>query len=70
MDFDDLLLNCWRLLSSEPDVLRNIRPVPHRVMVDEYQDTNHIQYELVTIKAKKNRNICGYRRHRILPVEI
>ena len=27
-------------------------------MVDEYQDTNHIQYELVTMLAKKNRNIC------------
>lgn len=58
MDFDDLLLNCWRLLSSEPDVLEEYQERFRYIMVDEYQDTNHIQYELVTMLAEKNRNIC------------
>ena len=58
MDFDDLLLNTVKLFKKSEDVLEKYRRRFRYVMVDEYQDTNHIQYELVSMLAGSHHNIC------------
>lgn len=58
MDFDDLLLNCYRLLKSSDDVREKYRRRFKYIMVDEYQDTNQIQYQIIRILAMGHRNIC------------
>lgn len=58
MDFDDLLLNCYRLLISSEEVREEYRRRFKYIMVDEYQDTNHIQYQIIHILAMAHRNIC------------
>ncbi|TDB39464.1 MAG: DNA helicase UvrD [Actinobacteria bacterium] len=57
MDFDDLLVNAWRVLSGHPEVLRFYQDRFRYIHVDEYQDTNHAQYEIVNMLAAKNRNL-------------
>ena len=58
MDFDDLILNAVRLFERFPDVLAEYRRKFQYVMVDEYQDTNMLQYRLVQLLAAEHRNIC------------
>lgn len=58
MDFDDLLLKTWELFRMYPDVLQQYRDKFRYIMVDEYQDTNRIQYLLVQALAKDSRNLC------------
>ena len=58
MDFDDLLINTLRLFESDERVLMKYRNRFRYVMVDEYQDTNHVQYELVKLLAEEHKNIC------------
>ncbi len=58
MDFDDLLLNGWRLLNENPEVLDEYRRRFRYVMVDEYQDTNYLQYLIVKLLAEEHENIC------------
>ena len=58
MDFDDLLLNAVKLFEKRKDVLDKYVRRFHYVMVDEYQDTNHIQYKLIKMLAKDHKNIC------------
>lgn len=58
MDFDDLLLNTFRLLNNFPDVLHKYQHKFKYVMVDEYQDTNHCQYMIVKKLASVFENIC------------
>lgn len=58
MDFDDLLLMAIRLVDNHPDVLENLQERFRYVMVDEYQDTNKAQYRVVSMLAKKYRNLC------------
>ena len=58
MDFDDLLLNTVKLFKNNEEVLDKYRRHFRYVMVDEYQDTNHIQYELVSMLAEGHHNIC------------
>ncbi|MCE5191335.1 MAG: UvrD-helicase domain-containing protein, partial [Actinomycetia bacterium] len=57
MDFDDLLVNAWRVLSDHPEVLGFYQDRFRYIHVDEYQDTNHAQYEIVNLLAAKNRNL-------------
>jgi ATP-dependent DNA helicase UvrD/PcrA len=57
MDFADLLLNTNKLLDDK-EVLEKIQDRYEYVMVDEYQDTNNIQYQIITKIAKKYKNIC------------
>ncbi len=58
MDFDDLLVNAVRLFQKAPDVLEYYQGRFQYIMVDEYQDTNHAQYEFVNLLARKSRNLC------------
>ena len=58
MDFDDLLLNAVKLLKKDKDVLVYYQDKFQYIMVDEYQDTNRVQYELIYMLARKNKNIC------------
>ncbi len=58
MDFDDLIVNTVRLFQSFPDVLEYYQDKFRYIMVDEYQDTNHAQYEFVNLLAKKSGNLC------------
>ncbi len=58
MDFDDLLLVTVKLFRTHEKVLEKYRRRFLYVMVDEYQDTNHVQYELVSMLAGKHHNIC------------
>ncbi|MNJ99884.1 ATP-dependent DNA helicase PcrA [compost metagenome] len=58
LDFDDLLLKTYELFRMYPDVLKMYQDKFRFIMVDEYQDTNHIQYLLVQMLAKAHRNLC------------
>ena len=58
MDFDDLLYNTVILFKTNPDILSYYQNKFRYIMVDEYQDTNHLQYEFVTLLAQKHKNIC------------
>jgi DNA helicase-2/ATP-dependent DNA helicase PcrA len=57
MDFDDLLLNTWKLLSKNPDVLAAYQNRFRYLLVDEYQDTNHAQYSITKLLAEAHHNI-------------
>ena len=57
MDFSDILVNLHKLLDI-PEVLEKLQEKFQYIMVDEYQDTNNIQYNIVTKIASKYRNIC------------
>ena len=58
MDFDDMIFNTVRLLQTDSDVLSYCTGKFRYVMVDEYQDTNHAQYELVRLLSSGENNIC------------
>lgn len=58
MDFDDMLCNTVKLFETAPDVLEYYQNKFRYIMVDEYQDTNNIQYKFVSMLAKKHNNIC------------
>ncbi len=58
LDFDDLLLKTWELFDKFPEVLEYYQNKFKYIMVDEYQDTNHVQYKLVEALAAKSGNIC------------
>lgn len=57
-DFDDLLMKTVELLQSNEEVLEFYQNKFAYILVDEYQDTNHAQYILVNLLAKKHRNLC------------
>ncbi len=58
MDFDDLIWRTVELFEKNPDVLEKYRDRFRYIMVDEYQDTNYMQYKFIKMLAEKNRNIC------------
>lgn len=58
MDFDDLLFNTVKLFTEHPDVLSVYQRQFKYIMVDEYQDTNNVQYKFVSMLAKEHNNIC------------
>ncbi len=58
LDFDDLILETVRLFRECPDVLNRYQETWRYLHVDEYQDTNHAQYLLITLLAQKYRNLC------------
>ena len=58
MDFDDLLVNALHVLRDNPDILAEYQHRFRYILVDEYQDTNHIQYEIIRLLAKARQNLC------------
>ncbi len=58
MDFDDLLVRTVELFEQHPDVLARYQDRYRYLMVDEYQDTNHAQYRLVSLLAARSGNLC------------
>ncbi len=58
MDFDDILFYSVKLLSDNPDILTMYQDKFRYILVDEYQDTNHCQYLLIQLLAKRYRNLC------------
>ena len=57
MDFDDLLVKAFELLSKYPDVLAKYQERFRYINVDEYQDTNGVQYAITKLLASKYRNL-------------
>jgi DNA helicase-2/ATP-dependent DNA helicase PcrA len=58
LDFDDLLVETVRLFRESPEVRNYYRKQFKYILVDEYQDTNRVQYELVNFLAEESRNLC------------
>jgi len=59
LDFDDLLLKTFNLLRSHPEVLAHYRKTWTHVHIDEYQDTNRVQYDTAKLLAGESHNICA-----------
>ncbi len=57
MDFDDLLVRALELLRTRPEVLDRYQERFRYISVDEYQDTNHVQYEIANLLAGKYQNL-------------
>ena len=58
LDFDDLLVKTVQLLQTQPDVLEYYQERFRYIMVDEYQDTNTVQFKFVSLLAGKYKNLC------------
>ena len=57
IDFDDMVSECYKLLRSRPDILEKLRQMFQYIMIDEFQDTNLIQYEIIKMLAHPRDNI-------------
>lgn len=58
MDFDDIIMKTVQLLQGNPDILEHYQRQFRYVLADEYQDTNHAQYVLISLLAGGYENIC------------
>lgn len=58
LDFDDLLVKAVELFQKRPDVLEYYQDKFRYLMVDEYQDTNTVQFKFISLLAAKYRNLC------------
>jgi DNA helicase-2/ATP-dependent DNA helicase PcrA len=58
MDFDDLIVNTIKLFKTNPDILEKYCNKYRYIMVDEYQDTNTVQYQLIKQLAHPRENLC------------
>ena len=58
MDFDDILMEAVELLRGFPEILEAYQTRFRHVLVDEYQDTNHVQYLIVRLLSGKHKNLC------------
>ncbi|MBC8569891.1 ATP-dependent helicase [Zongyangia hominis] len=58
VDFDDIICLTVRLFEENEDVLEHYQNRYKYILVDEYQDTNHAQYRLVSLLSQKRQNIC------------
>lgn len=58
LDFDDIIFYVVKIFKEHPEVLQKYQKKFRYIMVDEYQDTNQIQYELIRALADNYRNIC------------
>jgi superfamily I DNA/RNA helicase len=58
LDFDDLILLTLRLFREHPDVLKKYQDRFRYIMVDEYQDTNRVQYDFIGLLAGERKNLC------------
>jgi DNA helicase-2/ATP-dependent DNA helicase PcrA len=58
VDFDDLLLKTYTLLEGHPEILEKYQQRFEHLLVDEFQDTNPLQFQVARLLALKSRNIC------------
>ena len=58
LDFDDIIMLTVKILKEDEDIAEHYQAQFQYILVDEYQDTNHLQYELVMLLAKGYGNIC------------
>lgn len=58
MDFDDLLINTYRLFNEHRDVLERYQELYKYIMVDEFQDTNDVQNKILNLLAQRYHNLC------------
>lgn len=58
LDFDDLLLKTLELFENHPEILQKWREKFVHILIDEYQDTNVIQYQLIKLLVGRDRNLC------------
>ncbi|MBQ8959973.1 MAG: UvrD-helicase domain-containing protein [Ruminococcus sp.] len=58
LDFDDILVFTVKLFEEFPEVLAKYRQRFRYILVDEYQDTNHVQFRLVSLLSKEHMNLC------------
>jgi len=58
LDFDDLLVRVVQLFREHPTALAEYQSRFRHILVDEYQDTNHTQFVLVSLLARRHRNLC------------
>lgn len=58
LDFDDLLLKTYKLLKKHPNILEKYQKFWQYIHIDEYQDTNKVQYMIVKLLAEKHNNLC------------
>jgi len=58
MDFDDLLFESTKLLEKNPEIRAHYQNLWQYIHIDEYQDTNEVQYKMASLLAEKHKNIC------------
>jgi len=58
LDFDDLLLRTLKLFHEDLEIRRKWREKFQYILIDEYQDTNNVQYQLIKLLVNENHNIC------------
>jgi len=58
LDFDDIIMKAVWLLDTQPEALEKWQNKFKYIMVDEYQDTNHAQYQFIRLLSAKHRNLC------------
>ena len=58
VDFDDLIFKAYYLLRNNPDLLQKLQNQYRYFLIDEYQDTNHAQYRLISLISSNSRNLC------------
>lgn len=58
LDFDDLILKVVELFKTEKKILEKYQDIFQYILVDEFQDTNEVQYEFIKLLSIKHRNIC------------
>jgi len=57
VDFDDLIMLPVRIFKEHPEILKKYQERYRYILVDEYQDTNHVQYALINLMAQRNKNL-------------
>lgn len=57
LDYDDLLFECWRLLKTDHEILKRYRKRFSHILVDEFQDTNHAQFEILKLLTPPQNNL-------------
>ncbi|OIK11174.1 ATP-dependent DNA helicase Rep [Bacillus sp. MUM 116] len=58
-DFDDMLIGCYQLLKSTPELLEQYQNRFQYFLIDEFQDINKVQYELIKLLSGKYKNVCA-----------
>ncbi len=58
VDFDDLIYKSYVMLRDNPDLIEKLQKQYRYFLVDEYQDTNHAQYKLISMISSGTRNLC------------